>query len=118
VTTTRLRVLRVALLTWATASFLLALLPSGAGGLARAVNAIVFLTLGPACALAGLLVRKVPTAVAGVIAVAASLTVLVLSSQLLLLIGLWAPWRVTAFVALTTVALVWVPIRMWTEANP
>ena len=117
-TATRLRRLRVGLLTWATASLVLALLPSGVGGPARAVNAIVFLTLGPACALAALLVRRVPPAVAGVIAVAASLTGLVLSSQLLLLIGLWAPWGITALVALTTVALVLVPVRMWAEVNP
>jgi hypothetical protein len=116
-TTTRFRVLQVALLTWATVSFLMALLPSGVGGLARAVNAVVFMTLGPACALAGLLVRAVPPAVAGVIAVAASLTVLVLSSQMLLIMGLWAPWRVAALVALTTIALVLGPIRRWTEVN-
>jgi hypothetical protein len=109
--------LQKALLTWATVSFLIALLPSGAGGLARAVNAVVFMTLGPACALAVLLVRAVPAAVAGVVAVAASLTVLVLSSQMLLIIGLWAPWRVAALVALTTIALVLVPIRMWTAVN-
>jgi hypothetical protein len=109
--------LQKALLTWATVSFLIALLPSGAGGLARAVNAVVFMTLGPACALAVLLVRAVPPAVAGVVAVAASLTVLVLSSQMLLIIGVWAPWRVAALVALTTIALVLVPIRMWTAVN-
>jgi hypothetical protein len=109
--------LQKALLTWATVSFLIALLPSGAGGLARAVNAVVFMTLGPACALAVLLVRAVPAAVAGVVAVAASLTVLVLSSQMLLIIGVWAPWRVAALVALTTIALVLVPIRMWTAVN-
>jgi hypothetical protein len=109
--------LQKALLTWATVSFLIALLPSGAGGLARAVNAVVFMTLGPACALAVLLVRAVPAAVAGVVAVAASLTVLVQSSQMLLIIVVWAPWRVAALVALTTIALVLVPIRMWTAVN-
>jgi hypothetical protein len=42
----------------------------------------------------------------------------VLSSQSLLLLGVWAPWRVTARVAVTTIALVWVPTRMWTEVKP
>jgi hypothetical protein len=116
-TATRSRVLQAALTTWAAVSLLLALLPAGAGGLARAVNAAVFLTLGPACALAGLLAGRVPPAVAGVIAVAASLTVLVLSSQILLIVGLWAPWRVAALVAVIAVALVMVPIRVRTEVK-
>jgi hypothetical protein len=109
-TTNRFRVLQVALLTWATVSFLIALLPPGTGGSARAVNAVVFMTLGPACALARLLLHAVSPAVVGVIAVAASLTVLVLSSQMLLIMGLWAPWRVAALVALTTIALVLFPL--------
>jgi hypothetical protein len=116
-TMTRFRVLHVGLLTWATLSFFIALLPSGTGGLVRAVNAVVFLTLGPACALAVLLARAVPPAVAWVIAIAASLTVLVLSSQMLLIIGLWAPWRVAALVSSTTIALVLVQIRTWTAVN-
>jgi hypothetical protein len=110
-TTMRFRPPQVALLTWATVSFLLALLPTGTGGTVRAVNAVSFLTLGPACAIVLLLSRRVPPAVAGVIGVAASLTVLMLSSQLLLITGIWAPWGVAALVALITVALVVVPIR-------
>jgi hypothetical protein len=110
--------LRLSLSTWAAVSFLLALLPPGAGGLVRAVNAVLFMTMGPGCALAGLLARRLPPAVVGVVAVATSLTVLLLSSQMLLIVGMWAPWRVAALVALTTMVLVVVQIRTSTEVNP
>jgi hypothetical protein len=68
------RALQLALTIWATASLLLAPLPSGVGGLARVVNAVLFLTMGPGCALAGLLARRLPPAVVGVVAVATSHT--------------------------------------------
>jgi hypothetical protein len=112
------RALQLALPIWATVSLLLALLPSGVGGLARAVNAVLFLTMGPGCAVAGLLARRLPPAVVGVVAVATSLTVLLLSSQMLLIVGMWAPWRVAALVALATIGLVVVQIRASREVNP
>lgn len=112
------RAVPVALATWATVSFLLALLPPGVGGVARAVNAVLFLTTGPGCAVAGLLHRRVPPAAVGAVAVAMSLSVLLLSSQLLLVMGMWAPWRVAALVTLTTIALVVAQIRTSTEVNP
>jgi hypothetical protein len=114
----RPRALQLALPIWATVSLLLALLPSGVGGLARAVNAVLFLTMGPGCAVAGLLARRLPPAVVGVVAVATSLTVLLLSSQMLLIVGMWAPWRVAALVALATIGPVVVQIRASREVNP
>jgi hypothetical protein len=112
---TRSRALQKALTGWATVSVVISVLPPGFGGSARAVNAVVFLTFGPACAIASLLARAVHLALAAVIAIAASLTVLLFSSQILLILGLWAPWRVAALVALTTVGLTWVPTRTSTN---
>jgi hypothetical protein len=109
--TTRYRPAQVALVCWAATSLLVAMLPAGAGGWPRTLNAVVFLVFGPGCALAWHLGRSVPPAVAAVIALAASLAVLLLSSQLLLILGLWAPWGVTALVYLATVGLVAVPVR-------
>lgn len=115
----KLGVRRPVLLLWAAASLLLAFLPVGAGGLPRAVNAVVFMTLGPAVALMVLLTlparsrsrrgAALPPALAGVISLATSLTVLVLSSELLLLTGLWSAWGVAAMVAVATVTLTLVP---------
>jgi hypothetical protein len=105
-TFTRINRLQILVMAWAVASYLVALLPAGTGGLPRAVNAVVFMTLGPGCALMLALARSFPPAVAGVIAVAGSLTTLLLSSQLLLMLGLWAAWRVAALVTWVTVALV------------
>jgi len=109
--TTRYRPAQVALVCWAATSLLVAMLPAGVGGWPRTLNAVVFLVFGPGCALAWHLGRSVPPAVAAVIALAASLAVLLLSSQLLLILGLWAPWGVTALVYLATVGLVAVPVR-------
>ena len=116
-TTARFRPAQLALAAWAEVSVLVAILPEGVGGWPRAVNAIAFLTLGPACAVAWHLGRTVPAAAAAVIAIAASLTVLVLSSQLLLILGLWAPWGVTALVALVILARVVVPLRTPVERS-
>lgn len=102
---------------WAAVSLVVALLPPGAGGPARAVNAVLFLTAGPGCALAGLLGGRVPWAMAASVAVAASLAVLLLSSQLLLILGLWAPWRVAALAALATIVLVVFWIRSCGEVR-
>ena len=104
-TTVRSRAIEVALPVWAATTALAAPRPAGLGGWPRAINAIAFLTLGPGLALLSLLLRLVDPVVAGVISVAGSLTVLVLSSQLLLLLGLWSPWGVAAMVATVTVAI-------------
>lgn len=114
----RLRLLRIALACWAAVSLAVALLPAGDGGTVRALNALAFLTLGPACALGVVLTGVVPPAVSWVVALTASLTVLLLSSQLLLLIGLWSVGGVTALVALTVGALVVDWPKVWAELSP
>jgi hypothetical protein len=103
---TRLGRAQLLVMAWAVASYLVALLPVGTGGLPRAVNAVVFMTLGPGCALMLALIRAFPPALAGVVAVAGSLTTLLLSSQVLLLLGVWTAWRVAALVTWVTVAVV------------
>lgn len=110
-TSDKIRTLRAIILAWAVLSFSIALLPNGVGGVPRVVNAVLFMTLGPGCALLTLLLypRSVPAwsvALAGVVSVAASLTILVLSSQLLLMVGLWTVGGVAGAVTLATVALV------------
>lgn len=103
---TRLSRAQVLVIAWAVTSYLVALLPAGTGGLPRAVNAVLFMTLGPAGAVMLALTRVFHPGVAGVIAIAGSLATLVLSSQVLLLLGLWTAWRVAALVTWVTVALV------------
>ena len=109
--TTRYRPAQLALVCWAATSLLVAELPAGVGGWPRTLNAVVFLVFGPGCALAWHLGRSVPPAVAATIALATSLAVLLISSQLLLILGMWAPWGVTALVAVATVGLVVMPGR-------
>jgi hypothetical protein len=99
-----------ALVVWAVASFGLALLPEGVGGFARALNAVVFFTLGPGAAIVALLIRKMPPVVAVVVALGGSLSALVLLSEGLLILGVWAPSRVAGLLALLTVALAVVPL--------
>jgi hypothetical protein len=106
-----MRALTIAVPPWAALTAVLALLPAGTGGWARAVNALLFLTAGPGCAVATLLARRLPAGAVMVVSVATSLVVLLLGSQLLLVLGIWAPWRVASIVALTTIALVVVGIR-------
>ena len=108
-TAARQRKVQAAISVWAVASFVVALWPPGVGGLARAVNAVLFMTFGPACALVIVLTRQVDRAIALAVSVAASLTILVLASQLLLVMGLWAAWRVAGIVAFATVALALLP---------
>ena len=108
-TAARQRKVQAAISVWAVASFVVALWPPGVGGLARAVNAVLFMTFGPACALVIVLTRQVDRAIALAVSVAASLTILVLASQLLLVTGLWAAWRVAGIVAFATVALALLP---------
>lgn len=105
-TLTRLSRPQLLVMAWAVASYLVALLPAGTGGLPRAINAVLFMTLGPACGLMLALTRVFPAAVSAVIAIAGSLATLLLSSQLLLLLGLWSAWRVAALVTWVTIALV------------
>jgi hypothetical protein len=102
----RLSRAHILVMAWALASYLVALLPAGTGGVPRAVNAVVFMTLGPGCAAMLWLTRLFPLALASVIAVACSLTTLLLSSQVLLVLGQWSAWRVAALVTWVTVALV------------
>jgi hypothetical protein len=90
---------------WALVTFAVALLPEGVGGPVRAANATLFLTTGPALALISLLLRHLPPAVATVIALGTSLTVLVVGSQALLIVGLWHASAVTGLVAVATIAL-------------
>jgi len=106
------RWLHAAILCWSGASAVVAFLPHGAGGVPRAVNAIVFLMFGPGCALALGLRRRVPFPVVATISLGASLPVLVVSSQLLLILRIWSPWGVTAVVGLVTVGLLLVPVRL------
>lgn len=103
--------LRHALPVWAAVTVAAAPLPTGVGGWPRVVNALVFLLLGPAVAVLPVLARLVDPSVAAVIAVAGSLTVLVLSSQLLLALGVWSPTGVAAVVGVTTVVLSLAPVR-------
>jgi hypothetical protein len=105
-THTRLSRPQVLVLAWAVTSYLVALLPAGAGGLPRVVNGVLFMTLGPACALGLALTRRFPAGVATVMAIAGSLATLLVSSQLLLVLGLWSAWRVAALVTWVTMALV------------
>lgn len=106
----RPRFLAAAYSSWAVASFLLALLPPDAGGPGRALNAVLFLTLGPAGPTAAVLGRRMPPAVIAVIAIGVSLSALVLLSQALLVVGWWAAWRVAGLVALLTIGLAIVPV--------
>jgi hypothetical protein len=109
----RLRPVQLVLLGWALVSFLVALSPAGTGGLPRVLDEVVFLTLGPGCALMVLLCRTLPPPVAGVLSIAASLTVLVLSSMLLLVVGGWTVWGVAALVTAATAVFTLVPSGMW-----
>ncbi len=95
-----------ALLGWAGATFLLGLLPEGVGGGLRVVNALLFMALGPGCALLLRLIGVLPLATAIVVALGSSLGILLLCSQVLLLMSLWRDWSVTALVAVVTVVLV------------
>ncbi|WP_137119907.1 hypothetical protein [Segeticoccus rhizosphaerae] len=107
----RLRLPQLALLGWTLASLALSLLPAGALGPPRAVNAVVFVGFGPGCALMVRLVGSWSVSVCSVLAIAVSLTVLILSSQLLLIIGAWSVPGVAALVALVTVVLTVTPSR-------
>ena len=89
---------------WADLSFLLALLPHGVGGVPRAVNAVLFMTLGPACAVL-LLLRSLPPVVAVVVGMGVSLGTLIRASQALLILGIWTAWGVAGIVAITTIGL-------------
>lgn len=102
----RLTPVQWTLLGWALTTTVVGLLPEGVGGGLRAFNALLFLSLGPGCALMLLLIGVLPLATALVVALGSSLGVLLLASQLLLLMSLWRDWSVTALVALVTVALV------------
>ena len=97
---------RILLVAWALGTFLVSLLPEGVGGAPRLVDVVLFLCLGPACALVVLLMRSMPPSVAGVVALGSSLAILVLSSQVLVLLGVWGFSSVTGIVCLVTVVLV------------
>jgi hypothetical protein len=105
----RLTPVQWTLLGWAFVTTMVGLLPEGVGGGLRAFNALLFLSLGPGCALMLLLIGVIPLATALVVALGSSLGVLLLTSQLLLLMSLWRDWTVTALVAMVTVALVLAP---------
>jgi hypothetical protein len=108
-TLTRLRPVQVVLLSWTLLSFVLAVLPPDMGGTVRALNAVLFITLGPGCALFLLLLEYMPPAEAAVVAIGTSLVTLVLGSQVLLIMGFWRTWGVTGIVALVTAALTLLP---------
>ena len=100
---------------WSLVSCALALSPAGFGGVPRAVNSIAFLLLGPGVALATFLRRRytvdslflLAPGTLAVIAQTFSLTLLVLLSMLLLLVGAWS---VTAVVVAVTVVAVGVAV--------
>lgn len=94
------------LLGWAAVTFAVDLLPEGVGAELRTFNALLFLALGPGCALMLVLIHVVPLPTAMVVALGSSLGVLLLSSQVLLLMGLWRHSAVTGLVAAVTVVLV------------
>jgi len=131
---------QILLLGWTLLTCLVSLLPTGAGGFPRAMNAVVFMTFGPACGLMALWwrtkvraqvdsghrfpapeaegsqrmpVTRFPTdmspALAVVVSMGMSLSFLILSSQLLLLLGLWEAYRVVAVVQVATVLLALLP---------
>lgn len=105
----RLHPAQLVLVSWALLSFGLSLLPTGVGGPPRAVNAVLFMTLGPGCAMLVFLLRFLAPAVAVVVAGGTSLAILVLGSQVLLIAGVWRAWGVTALVALATIAIALLP---------
>ncbi len=105
----RVRPIQLVLVGWALLSFAVALLPEGVGGSPRAVNAVLFLTLGPGCAMLLLLFRSLTPAVAVVVAMGTSLAILVLGSQALLILGMWRSSGVTLLVALATIGLTLLP---------
>ena len=104
---------RLLLVAWALGSAYVALAPVGWGGIPRVVNAVAFMMLGPAVAIMWRLLRRTPVAafsppLAFVIAMATSLSVLVLSSITLLLLGVWTVEGVVAVVTATVVSVaVW-----------
>ena len=101
---------------WADLSFLLALLPQGVGGVPRAVNAVLFMTLGPACAVMFLL-RSLPPVVAVVVGIGVSLGTLILASQTLLILGIWSAWGVAGIVAIATIGLTLLSERYFTDVR-
>lgn len=114
---TRLLPSQQALLGWAGASLALAFLPTGTGGPVRAINAVAFLCFGPGCAVMVRLAGSWSASVCSVIAIAVSFTVLVLSSQLLLILGAWSAPGVATLVALVTIALAVAPFPSRAEAD-
>ena len=107
----RPRLPELAILGWVVVSLALSLLPTGVGGPARAINAVVFMGFGPGCAVMVRLAGRWSGLVCSVIALAVTLTVLILSSQLLLVLGAWSVPAVAGLVALVTVMLALVPLR-------
>lgn len=106
------RLRQVVVAAWAICSLVVALLPTGVGGVPRALYAIAFLVLGPGVAI---LTRAPawPVAIRCTAALGTSVTALVLGSQLLLILGLWSAPGVAVLVALATVALALAP--PWTR---
>jgi hypothetical protein len=102
---------------WSLLSCLLGLAPTGFGGVPRAVNAVVFLLTGPGIALAMLMDRRYTTgsrrvlapSLNAVISGTFSLTLLVLSSMTLLLVGAWSVPAVLGVVTAVAVVVAVLP---------
>ena len=110
-------------------SCVLALSPSGFGGVPRAVNSIAFLLLGPGVALATFLHRRYTAAsgvvlepvVVAVISETFSVTLLVLIGALLLLVGVWSVAAIVVLLTLVAVGVAVSPagtVRVETVAQP
>lgn len=114
---TRLRTLRAALVVWAGASAALALQPPGVGGAWRAIDAALFMLLGPA--LAGVLAWRarsgtrnpmtaVPPLVELLVGVAGWIAILVMVSTALLVAAAWSvPVMVLGVAAATLTLTLW-----------
>jgi hypothetical protein len=114
------------LLVWCFVSAFLGVLPTGVGGVPRALNSIVYMLFGPGIAMALLLQRRrplnqqphaqlgigLPPTARAVLAATFSLTLLVLSNMVLLLSGVWS---VASSVAAVTIGAV--VVTLW-PASP
>lgn len=96
---------RLLVIAWVAVSMAVALLPPGVGGLPRVLNALLFMGFAPGVAVVVALRRSITLPVACVTGLVASLTILVLSSQLLLALDMWTAPGVAAIVSAATLTL-------------
>ncbi len=111
---------QVAVIAWCAVSVALALLPAGAGGPVRAVDAALFMLFGPA--VAGLVTARrarearpsdapLPPLVEVLLWTSASIAALAVTSTAIVFAGLWSTPTMVAVVAVETLLLASWPIR-------